>query len=122
MKILIVDDEPLVRRSLQRVLQQEGTEILQAADGLQGLKLWMDETPDIVLLDVLMPGLTGPQVLEKIPTDLKTRTKVMMMSAFTGEFSQTKAHELGAELFVPKPFDDIFTIATMIRQMVKVDR
>lgn len=119
MRVLIVDDEPLVRRSLERVLTLSGYQVLQAADGLSGLQMWMEQRPEVVLLDVLMPGLSGPQVLEKIPDELRAKTKIMMMSAFTGEFSQTKAHELGAQLFVPKPFDDIFEVARLVKSLTE---
>lgn len=117
-RALIIDDEPLVRRSLERVLQVSGFEVQQAADGLTGLQMWLDQKPDVVLLDVLMPGLSGPQVLEKVPSEVKADCKIMMMSAFTGEFSQTKAHELGAHLFVAKPFDDIFEVVKKVKTLL----
>lgn len=119
MRVLVIDDEPLVRRSLERVLTLSGFEVLLAADGLIGLQLWMEQKPDVVLLDVLMPGLSGPQVLEKIPAELKAQTRIMMMSAFTGEFTQTKAHELGAQLFLAKPFDDIFEVVKIVQSLVR---
>ncbi len=117
-RALVIDDEPLVRRSLERVLQLSGFEVMQAADGLLGLQMWLEHRPDVVLLDVLMPGLSGPQVLEKVPQELKAQTKIMMMSAFTGEFTQTKAHELGAQLFVAKPFDDIFEVVKKVKSLL----
>lgn len=120
-RVLVIDDEPLVRRSLERVLSLSGFSVTQAADGLQGYQLWIDNEPDVVLLDVLMPGLSGPQVLEKIPSALKAKTKIMMMSAFTGEFTQTKAHELGAQLFVAKPFDDIFEVVKQVKALLSTE-
>lgn len=118
-RALIIDDEPLVRRSLERVLQVSGFEVMQAADGLTGLQMWQEHEPQVVLLDVLMPGLSGPQVLEKIPKDVKAKAKIMMMSAFTGEFSQSKAHDLGAHLFVAKPFDDIFDVVKKVKSLLE---
>lgn len=117
-RVLVIDDEPLVRRSLQRVLNHSGFEVILAADGLQGYQMWTEQKPEVVLLDVLMPGLSGPQVLEKISPELKSKTKIMMMSAFTGEFTQTKAHDLGAQLFVAKPFDDIFEIVVKVKSLL----
>lgn len=119
MKALIVDDEPLVRRSLERVLKASGFEVILASDGIEGLRLWLEASPQVVLLDVLMPGLSGPQVLEKVPAEVKARTRIMMMSAFSGEFNQVKAIELGAHLFLAKPFDDIFEVVRRIQDLVQ---
>lgn len=118
MNLLIIDDEPLVRRSLHRVLQSEGWNIHEAQDGSEGLKEWVRLEPDLVLLDVLMPGLSGPQVLEQLPEPLRRKTKVVMMSAFTGEWSQSKTEELGVNAFIPKPFEDIFAIAQQIKGII----
>lgn len=114
MKVLIVDDEPLIRRSLSRVFQSKGWSVLEAAEGISGLEMWNRERPEVVLLDVLMPGLSGPQILQSISAEIKSKTKIFMMSAFTGDWNQSKAVELGAQAFLPKPFDDIFEIVRII--------
>lgn len=108
MKILIVDDEPLIRRSLSRVLKSRGHEISEAGDGTDGLQLWKKQDPDLVFLDVLMPGLTGPQVLEAIGQP--RRAKVVLMSAFAGDQQAGAAQKSGADVFFSKPFEDIFQI------------
>ncbi len=118
MKILIVDDEPLIRRSLGRVFQTKGWLVIEAPEGLSGLALWNQERPDVVLLDVLMPGLSGPQILESVSNEVKAKTKIFMMSAFTGDWNHSKAVELGAEAFLPKPFDDIFQIAAIVENSI----
>ncbi len=82
MKVLIIDDEPLVRRSLRRVLEKEGWSIVEAEDGQKGLQAWLTEKPDLVLLDVLMPALSGPQVLENLPLATRNKTRVIMKSEF----------------------------------------
>lgn len=114
MKILIVDDEPLIRRSLLRAFQSKGWQVFEACDGTEGLAVWAKVKPDVVLLDVLMPGLTGPQVLESVSQELKKSCRIFIMSAFTGDWNQSKAQEIGAEAFLPKPFDDIFEIVGRI--------
>lgn len=118
MKILVIDDEPLVRLSLVRVLAREGWTMLEAEDGQKGLEAWVKIKPDMVLLDVLMPGLSGPQVLESLPADIRKQTKVVLMSAFTGEWSQSKTSELGVETFIPKPFEDIFEVVKTIKAVM----
>ncbi|MCB0349605.1 MAG: response regulator [Bdellovibrionales bacterium] len=108
MNVLIVDDEALIRRSLKRVFELKGHSVSEAENGVLGLKKWMEEKPDIVILDVLMPGLTGPQVLSEI--GLKRKARVILVSAYTGEYDLKKAREMGADIFVPKPFENIFEI------------
>ena len=71
MKILIVDDEPLVRKSLGRAFKAKGHEVIEAVDGVEGLQRWNEllqaqAPPDIVLVDVLMPGLSGPELLREM--------------------------------------------------------
>jgi CheY-like chemotaxis protein len=115
-KLLIVDDEPLVRRSLTRVLA-EHFQIFEAQDGREGLEKWQKERPDIVILDVLMPGLSGPQVLQQISADLRSQAKVVLISAYTGEYNVDTARDLGVDLFVAKPFDDIFEVQKKILEI-----
>jgi len=117
MKILIVDDEPLVRRSLGRALKSRGHEILEAEDGAQGLQVWREHKPDLIFLDVLMPRMTGPQVLAEIGQ--QRSGKVILISAFSGEHNMQTALQMGADLFIPKPFDDIFAIVTVAEDLAK---
>ncbi|KYG67225.1 response regulator [Bdellovibrio bacteriovorus] len=110
MKVLIVDDETLVRRSLQRALKSKGYEVFEATNGVEGLQMWRSEKPDLVFLDVLMPGLTGPEVLKEVG---ETNAKVILMSAFSGEHNMQTAQQMGANIFVPKPFEDIFGVIAL---------
>ncbi len=116
MKVLIVDDEVLVRRSLGRALKGKGFEVMEAVDGTEGLQAWKTWQPDLVFLDVLMPGLTGPEVLKEVGSDSKA--KVILMSAFSGEHNMQTAQQMGADLFVPKPFEDIFAIVQMAEDLL----
>lgn len=116
MKILIVDDEALVRRSLSRALKSKGFDVMEAVNGTEGLQSWKMWEPDLVFLDVLMPGMTGPEVLKEIGTD--GDAKVILMSAFSGEHNMQTAQQMGANLFVPKPFEDIFAIVKMAEELL----
>ena len=118
-KILICDDEPLVRRSLKRALETRGFQIIEAPDGKQGLEIWRKELPDLVFLDVLMPGLTGPQVLNEIEEKIRAPAKVILISAYTGEYDVDSAKSLGADHFIPKPFEDVFAIVKLVSEMLK---
>lgn len=115
MKILIVDDEPLIRRSLRRAFEAKEHIIIEAEDGIKGLQAWQVSDPDVVVLDVLMPGLTGPQVLKEISS--KRRAKVVLISAYTGEYDLKKAKDVGADLFIPKPFTNVFDFVTIVESL-----
>ena len=66
-KILVVDDDPNVQRLLQYTLKQEGYDVVIAADGAEGFRLWGAEAPDLILLDVMLPKLDGYQVADQDP-------------------------------------------------------
>ena len=109
-----MDDEPLVRLSLKRAIVKRGHDVIEAVDGQEGLEQWRKFSPDLVYLDVLMPRLSGPDLLKKLMADGGgVPTKVILMSAFTGEYDLAKAKSLGAELFILKPFEDIFAIVDL---------
>jgi two-component system, chemotaxis family, chemotaxis protein CheY len=103
-KILIVDDSSLARRTCRQMLEAEGYEVLEATDGLTALERYYLERPDIVLLDLVMKGMYGLEVLEKL-RELNPDVKVIVVSADV----QTSSHELveraGGKAFVNKPFD-----------------
>ena len=88
----------------------------EGADGEIGLKLWSEINPDIVILDVLMPGLTGPQVLAAMKG--KTQAKTIMISAYTGDYDLQKAKEMGAHSFVSKPFKNIFDFVKLTDELL----
>lgn len=113
MKVLVIDDEILVRLSLKRVFESKGDKVFLAEDGDQGLKIWLAEKPDLIFLDVIMPKLTGPEVLAEIG---KNKTgKIILMSAYAGDQNQESAKQMGADIFLEKPFDNIFAVAEMAR-------
>ena len=70
-RILVIDDEELITRSLKQHLEQEGYEVLTAGDGEEGLQKFMTESPDLIILDLNMPGMSGMETLESkvIPKD-----------------------------------------------------
>ena len=103
-KILIVDDEPDILLMLRMSLEDEGHEIVMAADGAMALERLAEHQPDLVLLDVMMPGIDGYGVLETKRRDGDT-TPVVMLSAKSEPADIDRALGLGAVDFVPKPFD-----------------
>jgi len=111
--ILIVDDEPLVRMSLRRALEKRGHTVFEAKDGVEGLTMWAEHRPDLVYLDVLMPRLSGPDLLKRMAAPERGNTKVILMSAYSGDYDLQKAKLLGADLFVAKPFESVFAVADL---------
>ena len=103
-KILIVDDQFGIRVLLQEVLQREGYAIFQAPNGPSALELVRTENPDLVLLDMKIPGMDGLEILRNI-RKLELDTKVIMMTAY-GELDLIQeAMEMGALAHFTKPFD-----------------
>lgn len=115
MKVLIVDDEPLIRVSLARVFKSQGDTVDVAEDGLEGEKKWLTFQPDIVVLDVLMPGLSGPQLIEKVQA--QTTAKIVLISAYAADYDMESIKKLGADLFIPKPFENIFDVVQKIKSL-----
>lgn len=110
MKILIVDDEALVRRSLARAFASRGHEIYEAVDGLEGSEKWKQLDPDVVILDVLMPGKTGPELLSEMRA--LSKAVVVMISAFSGEHNMESALKWGHKPLYLSPLMIFFLSVT----------
>jgi DNA-binding response OmpR family regulator len=105
-RILIVEDDPAIRMLVTAVLEAEGHEISEAADGLAALPAAQAERPDVVLLDIGLPGLDGFGVLAQLKEDPELRdVPVIMVTAWGAPELVEKARELGAHDYVQKPFD-----------------
>ena len=102
-RVLVADDEFGVRRALQRGLQAEGMDVAAAADGPSALRAALTGAFDIVLLDIMLPGLSGYRVLERLRAD-GVRTPVLLVSAKDGEVDQADGLDLGADGYLVKPF------------------
>ncbi len=124
MKILIVDDELIVARALLRAFTSRGHEVTVAHSGEEGLEKWLSYTPEAVLLDVVMPGLTGPQVIEeyKKKAGIIPRAQVILMTAHSGVKGREPARELGADEFIQKPFEDVFKLVNLVEELVRKNK
>ena len=103
-KILIIDDEKIIRSTLREILEYEKYEISEAQDGEQGLKMMKDEDFDLVLCDIKMPKMDGIEVLEKA-ADLDKSPQFIMISAHGSIETAVEATKKGAFDFIPKPPD-----------------
>ncbi|OGQ97899.1 MAG: hypothetical protein A2505_05205 [Deltaproteobacteria bacterium RIFOXYD12_FULL_55_16] len=103
--ILVVDDQPTVVYSLKRLLQMEGYQIITAENGKEAIELAARHKPDLVIMDVRMPGLDGLDALARIKTD-QPQTQVIMMTAYSTIDKAIAAMKLGAFDYLAKPFDN----------------
>ena len=103
-KVLVVDDSALARRSLRRILEAAGCDVVEADDGLTALERYFLEKPDVVLLDLVMQGMYGLEVLNKL-RELDGDARIIVVSADVQTSSHEMAAEAGARAFVNKPFE-----------------
>ena len=106
-EILIVEDHPTMREAMRLVLEREGFEIAEAADGDQALAVIKDDAPDLVLLDMSIPGITGPEVLATVKGDPATSGVRVIVVTATGEEGRAAAMTAGADHYFTKPFSPI---------------
>ena len=104
-RILVVDDDPSVRALVRDVLEEEGHEVLLAEDGCAGLRLLELHRPDCLVLDVMMPGLDGHAVLQRVRASTATpAVPVVMLTAAADHGHAWQAWSEGVDFFLPKPF------------------
>lgn len=101
-KLLIVDDEPDIAASIQYVLTQEGFLTLLAHDGVKAIQLVEAEKPDLIILDLMMPGLDGYEVCRRVRSSDR-KTPILMLTARTSEIDTVVGLELGANDYIAKP-------------------
>lgn len=101
-KILIVDDEVSLQETLSYKLRKEGYEVEVAGDGLTALELARTTNPDLVILDVMLPGMDGFEVCRTLRQE--TNTPVLMLTARDDEIDRVVGLEVGADDYLPKPF------------------
>lgn len=104
-KVLIVDDEEVLRMLIEDTLEDlENVETHTAENGGEALARLAAEPYDLVILDYMMPVMTGIEVLCELEGELKSRTPIMMLTAKAQEMDRNRAREAGARYFMPKPF------------------
>jgi CheY-like chemotaxis protein len=106
-RILIVEDHPTMREAMRLVLEGEGFDIDEASDGDQALAAVHEDAPDLVLLDMSIPGIAGPDVLAAVKSDPATSTVRVIVVTATGEEGRAAAMAGGADHYFTKPFSPI---------------
>ncbi len=101
-KILIVEDEPKIARFLELELKHEGYETVHAADGRTGLELALEEGTDLVLLDIMLPGLSGIEVCRRVR--MESQVPIIMLTAKDDVMDKVAGLDMGADDYMTKPF------------------
>jgi len=122
-KVLVIDDEAPIRLLCRVNLEAEKMEVLEAADGPTGLESARREAPDVILLDVMMPGLDGWRVAEELLDDERTkRIPIVFLTARAELRDRARGLDLGGVDYVTKPFNPV-ELAPLVRDLIgRVDR
>ena len=115
-RILLVDDEPLILKGLRFTLEQEGYDILTAADGEEALQVFFDQPVDLVLLDVMLPKLDGIQVCQRIRES--SNVPILMLTAKGEDMDKILGLEYGADDYMTKPFN-ILEVKARIKTVLR---
>jgi DNA-binding response OmpR family regulator len=112
-RILIVDDHPTMREAMRLVLVDEGFTVDEAADGARALDLVASDRPDLVLLDLNIPGISGPDLLEALKASRATSGIPVVVVTAEDEEGRRAAMQAGAEDYLPKPFSPRALVQTV---------
>jgi len=122
-RVLVIDDEPPIRLLCRVNLEAEGMEVLEASDGPTGLEKARNEEPDVILLDVMMPGLDGWQVAEELlDSDSTSSIPIVFLTARAEVRDRARGLDLGGIDYVTKPFNPIELAPLVLDLIDRVDR
>ena len=104
-KILLVDDEPNIVRTVEARLKASGYEVIIAMDGLQGLTMAKSSKPDLIILDLMLPKMDGYKICGLLKKDIKyKKVPILMFTARAQDTDREMAEDVGADAYITKPF------------------
>ena len=113
-RVLIVDDDPLIRGVVRAVLEDASYDLDEAADGEEALRVALKHPPDVVLLDVMMPGLNGYEVAAALKENRRLKEAVVVMLTAKGSpEDRRRGMEAGADAYFTKPFSPLELLSTL---------
>lgn len=116
--VLVVDDSPTVRKIVQLTLQREHMQVVTAADGLSALAAVADASPDLILLDIMLPRMDGYNICQVIRKNLAYRDlPIIMLSGKDGIFDKMRGRLAGSSDYITKPFDSSDLVQTVKRYL-----
>lgn len=105
-RILAIEDHPGNLRLIKYTLEQEGYKVLTATNGLAGIKKAQNEKPDLIVLDVMLPGIDGFEICHRLRATPETaQLPILMLSALTREIDEATGLKVGADAYITKPAD-----------------
>ncbi len=104
MKVLVCEDDEMVLKMVEFKLQKEGYEVILATDGKAAIDKIEKLSPDIIITDIMMPYLTGLEIVHQVRKELKLKTPIIIVSSIGLEKTVLEAFQLGADDFITKPF------------------
>ncbi|HEY9622105.1 MAG TPA: two-component system response regulator [Crinalium sp.] len=121
-KVLVVDDHPSSRMTAVALLSVEGYEVLEAESGIAALDIVLDVNPDLILLDVMMPGMDGYEVCRRLKQDEQTRLiPVVFVTALNDRRARLRGIEAGGDEFLSKPFDQL-ELSARVKSLIRQKR
>ena len=122
-QLLVVDDERIIREGAERILKKEGWNVRTAENGEQGLELIRHETIHILLLDLMMPGVSGMEVLKEV-RESQPQLHVIVVTGYATVENAVEAMKNGAYDFIPKPFtpDQLRIVVRRVLEMISLER
>lgn len=119
-KILIIEDDPSAVRFAQYALEQEGYQVLTAGDGVEGLRMAQQEEPDLLVLDVMLPGMDGFEVCHRLRTTASTaKLPILMLSVKGRESDRSTGLKVGADEYLTKPTSPSQLVASVERLLAR---
>jgi DNA-binding response OmpR family regulator len=104
-KILVIEDDPSSLRLIKYTLQQEGYQVLIAPNGLEGLRKAKNEEPDLIILDVLLPGIDGYEICHRLRAESQTaQLPILMVSGKARDIDKATGLKMGADDYITKPW------------------
>jgi CheY-like chemotaxis protein len=121
-KVLVCDNEEVLRALVRAALAPDGYDIAEARDGDESVELARNLEPDLIVLDMMMPGRTGLEVLEELREEERfAKTPVVMLTARTQEADRDSASTAGADRFLSKPFSPV-ELASVVDELLQGSR
>ncbi len=105
-KILVVEDDPAALRLVSYILEADGYEVVTAVNGVEGLRKAQQEAPDLIVLDIMLPGIDGFEVCQRLRSDPdapEARMPILMLTAKSQEADREMGQKVGADLYLAKP-------------------
>jgi DNA-binding response OmpR family regulator len=104
MKILVAEDEPMLLKTIELKLRKEGYEVISTPDGREALEQLEREMPDLIISDIMMPYVSGLEIISFVRQKMNKKIPIIMLSAMEQEKVVMEAFELGADDYITKPF------------------